>query len=67
MTNIESALSPACGLNSPPSVITSTSPDSPLRHRDLGVFRGLMWALIIETVAVAVVYGAILTLRMAFR
>jgi hypothetical protein len=67
MTSIQSALSPARGLNSPPSVITSTPPEPQLLPCHLGVFRGLFWGLLIETVGAALVYGAILTLRMAFR
>ena len=67
MINIESAFSSACCLNSPPSVIASTPPNShPLECR-FGFFRGVIWALLIETGGVALLYGAILTLRMACR
>jgi hypothetical protein len=67
MPDIESALSSACGLKSRPFVITSTRPEPTPRHCPVGVFKGLISALLIETGAVALVYGAILTLRLVCR
>ena len=67
MTSIESAFPSAPDLNSMLSEITATQPDSRPRDCQAGFFKGLFLGLLIEAGGVALAYGAIHMLRMAFR
>jgi hypothetical protein len=67
MTSIESAIPSARDLNSLLSEITVTPPDSRPGTCQSGFFKGLILGLLIEAGGVAVAYGAIHMLRMAFR
>jgi hypothetical protein len=64
---IESAFPSARDLNSLLSEITVTPPDSRPGTCQSGFFKGLILGLLIEAGGVAVAYGAIHMLRMAFR
>ena len=67
MTSIESAFPSARDLNSLLSEISATPPDSRPGACQSGFFKGLILGLLIEIGGVALAYGAIHMLRMAFR
>ena len=67
MTSIETTIASARDLNSKLSEITATSPDSRSHRCQSGFFKGLILGLLIEGGGVALAYGAIHMLRMAFR
>jgi hypothetical protein len=67
MISIEIAFPSARGLNSPSSEITSTPPESHPRDGQSRFFKGVFFGLLIEAGGVALAYGAIHILRMAFR
>ena len=66
MTTIETTFPAAGDLNSMISEITATPPDT-RRESQSGFFKGLILGLLIEAGGVALAYGAIHMLRMAFR
>jgi len=67
MTSIDSVFPSAYGLDSTPSEISATPPESHPCDCQSGFFKGVVWAFLIEAGGVAVAYGAIHMLRMAFR
>lgn len=67
MTSIENTFASARDLNSMLSEITATPPDSHPGSCQSGFFKGLMLGLLIEGGGVALAYGAIHMLRIAFR